>query len=479
MYVAKLNCLFIIGEMRICKSKADLKKATGVKVSRTMDGMDCTVLDGCAILWCIAWPTSSPTNQALVKDYVESFKQYLQHWLRWGDVYLVFDRYIDFSTKYSTRKARGPGGCKVFQLSINVPLPPQKQVLTVADNKKQLIEIIVTTLIGEAKVPGGYRSSLIITGQEDTPIEIAPDGVIIRREDKKTTHEEADAIIVAQAISAAKEERKYVAVVADDTDVYIMLLYHYLAESLNMPMKLQPTQAARTSIDVAATVGKLKDIIAQLLPAHALSGCDTVSMCYGIGKSKMLKAVKAKQCSLNLLGDVNASMEDIIRQATAFICQCYNVPNVTTMTEARIKIWAARTGRKAASKIPKLCSLQPTSEAFEENVKRAHYQCAIWRRALQEPLKLDPTAYGWFKDDERKALQPVMLPPSRLSAPDYVLKLVCCSCASEKPCHSSRCGCVAANLACTMFCHCQGSTFVCNNEHTRALEESDEEELSY
>ncbi len=213
-------------------------------------------------------------------------------------------------------------------------------------------------------MPGGYRSSLIITGQEDTPIEIAPDEVIIRREDKKTTHEEADAIIVAQAISAAKEERKYVTVVADDTDVYIMLLYHYLAESLNMPMKLQPTQAARTSIDVAATVGKLKDIIAQLLPAHALSGCDTVSMCYGIGKSKMLKAVKAKQCSLNLLGDVNASMEDIIRQA-AFMCQCYNVPNVTTMTEARIKIWEARTGRKAASKIPKLCSLPPTSEAFE------------------------------------------------------------------------------------------------------------------
>ncbi len=230
---------------------------------------------------------------------MESFKQYLQHWLRWGDVYLVFDRYIDFSTKYSTRKARGPGGCKVFQLSINVPLPPQKQVLTVADNKKQLIEIIVTTLIGEAKVPGRYRSSLIITGQEDTPIEIAPDGVIIRREDKKTTHEEADAIIVAQAISAAKEERKYVAVVADDTDVYIILLYHYLGESLNMPMKLQPTQAARTSIDVAATVGKLKDIIAQLLPAHALSGCDTVSMCYGIGKSKMLKAVTDPHFSYN------------------------------------------------------------------------------------------------------------------------------------------------------------------------------------
>ena len=86
--------IIIVGEMRICKSKADLKKSTRVEISmRNWDKMNCTVLDGCAILWCIAWPTSSPTNQALVKDYVESFKQYLQWHLTSGDVYLVFDRY--------------------------------------------------------------------------------------------------------------------------------------------------------------------------------------------------------------------------------------------------------------------------------------------------------------------------------------------------------------------------------------------------
>lgn len=91
--------------------------------------MTCTVLDGCAILWSIAWPASSSTNQALVQDYVESFKQYLQKWLRFGDVDLIFDRYIDFSIKYSARKARGAGGCRVFQLTANFALPPQNQAL--------------------------------------------------------------------------------------------------------------------------------------------------------------------------------------------------------------------------------------------------------------------------------------------------------------------------------------------------------------
>ena len=76
-------------------------------------------------------------NQALVKDYVESFKQYLQRHLTSGDVYLVFDRYIEFITKYSARKAIGPAGCMVFRLSANGPLTSQKQVLTVSENKRQ------------------------------------------------------------------------------------------------------------------------------------------------------------------------------------------------------------------------------------------------------------------------------------------------------------------------------------------------------
>ena len=95
-------------------------------------------------------------------------------------------------------------------------------------------------------------------------------------------HHQADAIIVARAIYAAKEENKHVVVVADDTDVDILLLYHYQAESLNTPMKLKSTQAGRAFIDVTATVRKLRDLIAELLPAHALSGCDTVPMCHGI-----------------------------------------------------------------------------------------------------------------------------------------------------------------------------------------------------
>ena len=85
---------------------------------------------------------------------------------------------------------------------------------------------------------------------------------------------------------------------------------------------------------------------------------------------------------------------------------------------------------------------------------------------------LDPTKFGWPKNKNTKSLEPVMLPASTAPAPDYILKLVCCSCASDSPCATSNCGCVAANLTCTAFCHCQCSS-VCKNEQTKAAEETD------
>ena len=65
----------------------------------------------------------------------------------------------------------------------------------------------------------------------------------------------------------------------------------------------------------------------------------------------------------------------------------------TTMTEARIKVWTTKTGRKTKTKVPNQCCLPPTSEVFEGNVKRVHFQCATWRKALQESPNLDPTEY--------------------------------------------------------------------------------------
>ena len=114
----------------------------------------------------------------------------------------------------------------------------------------------------------GCKSKLIITGQDDTPIEISSCGTIIRREDLNTKHEEADVIVVAHAIYAAEVESKKVFVVADDTDIYVLVLHHYMKRNLDMPMIMQTTRKARASVDIKATVEYLQDIIPDLLAAH-------------------------------------------------------------------------------------------------------------------------------------------------------------------------------------------------------------------
>ena len=65
------------------------------------------------------------------------------------------------------------------------------------------------------------------------------------------------------------------------------------------------------------------------------------------------------------------------------------------------------------------------------DVKKAHFQYAIWRKALQEPPNLDLTVYGWSRDMDTKSLQLVMLHPlshqlqiiSNLFAADALQKL--------------------------------------------------------
>ena len=52
------------GEMRISKSKSDLKKLTMLDISarNSMSETNCTVIDGCALLWIPQWPSFTSTQ---------------------------------------------------------------------------------------------------------------------------------------------------------------------------------------------------------------------------------------------------------------------------------------------------------------------------------------------------------------------------------------------------------------------------------
>ncbi|KAI0223763.1 hypothetical protein LSAT2_025126 [Lamellibrachia satsuma] len=93
------------------------------------------------------------------------------------------------------------------------------------------------------------------------------------------------------------------------------------------------------------------------------------------------------------------------------------------MSNARLNGWAAQTSEGFTS-TPKLCSLPLTTEAFEENVKRAHHQVCV-RRSLKDtdPPELDPERYGWKKGVHNKSLSLTTVPKEVSLAPAAILRL--------------------------------------------------------
>ena len=195
----------------ICKSKSVLKAILQVDVNTRTTSPDFSILDGCAILWIIHWPSNGT-----LQNYITSLCKYVMDHLFKHATSIIFDRYYDFSIKSVTREARNvTQSSKQVKLVLNGPLPPKNVVLTNKNNKKQLIRFLVDALI-KMQLPNSNKK-LLVTGPDPVPIEVRIDG-LKRREDLKTFHEEADTIIVSQMLSMVEAGYRQIEIENDDTD---------------------------------------------------------------------------------------------------------------------------------------------------------------------------------------------------------------------------------------------------------------------
>ena len=458
------------GVMRLATNKAVLKNKLSNEVSARLYMVpESIVMDGCALMWILQWPSRGGT----IADIVKHMTEYVVQKLNSSHVYLVFDRYYDFSMKSAARAEREISACRVHKLTRQTPLPPRNVVLTNRENKVQLIDIICTDVVQHVQSMN-MSHTLVVTGRSHVPEQVLR-GEVTNRPDIRSTHEEADIMLVQQVVHAVQNcDSRSVKVISDDTDVFVLLLHYCWKLDLTTTLTMEATSGDRKLIDICKTTEQHRDIVPNLLAAHALSGCDTVAQFHGIGKATILKKLKAG-FALKAVGIVEANIEDVLRESTLIISSCYQ-HQCNQMTEARIKAWSTKTG-KARKTAPTLASLPPTTESFTENVKRAHLQAIHWNSVLSaDPPSLDPTVYGWERDEKTKSLSPVGIPPHKSAAPKEVLDMIKCSCRSQLPCTTNRCKCSAANLPCTILCHCQGNNEVCCNEHTHHAQSASDDE---
>jgi len=101
---------------------------------------------------------------------------------------------------------------------------------------------------------------------------------------------------------------------------------------------------------------------------------------------------------------------------------------------------------------------------------------ALWKSAPEpDPLFLDPTEYGWVRDEATKTLTPRTLPLDVALAPPEVLELLRCGCSTDEPCHSQECGCNSGQVPCTFFCACRGGPN-CRNPYKIDKERASEDD---
>ena len=239
-------------------------------------------------------------------------------------------------------------------------LPSLEVILNVSKHKKQLIQLIVTDFMLHKD---DFTSRIVVTGNDPVPIEINL-GVLIRREDMKVTHDEADTIIINQIVFM---DLSNVLVVAEDTDIFVLLCHFIFSGQISAQVKMASPFKDRAVIDMNATVHSNMQIMSDLLAAHGLTGCDTVAPYSGIGKGTALKILRSGKYTLSVIGDTRSNLTDVMQQASYFILACYGHSCCESITAARHKVWSTKLSRNTG-KAPEQKSLPPTKEAFKENV---------------------------------------------------------------------------------------------------------------
>ena len=397
--------------------KSILKSKLAVNISaRVSSKPDIVIMDACAMLWCISWPSSPAVVDDLVKVSIDMVKRNLKET---QILHIVFDRYYSGSIKTSTRTKRQGNVSRQHKLCKSTPLPKRDVILNSSHNKVQIINIISDELLA-VHVDELHR--LIITGPQPAAVEVG-----LGTWGSTTTHEEADVNMVFIAIKeAAFHPSFHVRIICDDTDVLALLAYHMNDLNINTDISMQACSGQRNVICLNDVVERHRNIIGHILAAHALTGCDTTSALSGIGKSRMFNALSKFKGSLVAIGDEHAQQDDVFKQCDQFVASLYS-KEASTTNGLRCRMWKKKMADKKITNVPQLSKLPPTEPALHQHYLRAHLQTAFWKAASgPDAPNMDPLAFGWDLSTLSKTITPRKVTPGMLLVPDMIQNLISC-----------------------------------------------------
>jgi len=262
---------------------------------------------------------------------------------------------------------------------------------------------------------------------------------------------DADLLIVQTAVAVSADRETIV--VADDTDILVLLCHFVNSNSKAIFMKPESRHGSKEAKfwDIHVMKSILGDGLCKHLPfIHALLGCDTTSCLFGIGKALAMKKYSQLQQHAEMFCKPDTSQADIITSGEKALVVIYGGKSSDTLNTLRCHRFVEKMSRSTIS--IEMKALPPTSAAAKYHSMQVYYQVQVW---LGNNC-LVPTEWGWKV--EKGFMSAIMsdMPP----APENLLKLVRCSCRTD--CSTARCSCRKHGFDCSSACgECHGTA--CSN----------------
>lgn len=381
------------------------------------------VVDGGWLLHQVKW-----TSGATIKTIVDTYVRYVR--AKFKDSTVVFDGYGEEPSMKDHEHMRRMAGKKVYP---DVRVTPE---FTISCDRE--------VFLANEKIKGALIMMI--------STEMASHNIVVRQ-----AKDDGDTLIVKTAMDLVKSVNTPVVVVAQDTDILVLLCYHRPSNCSNL--YLQSDFDGLYDISTI-DIGDREEFIFK----YGWSGNDTVSCIHGHTKCALYKC--RIPASVITAFTSNTSTESAIRTAGLKAMQITYGCGDTPLEKARYLKFQKQA---AKGKIDPDC-LPPMENATAQHSLRVHLQVMVWKHLNTSVL--EPIGRGWELDGNRK-LRPKMLTGG--IAPDNLLKGICCNCKEgERQCQTMKCSCMKAGMLCVSACGvCCGH---CSNGADAEELGSDEEE---
>lgn len=258
------------------------------------------IIDGGALLHKVRWEKGIKFSEVgnLYLEYIQN---------QYNHAVAVFDGYDEEGTKSHEHLRRNSVPQSTFvkiDPSNSIPFT-QDQYLSCIENKAELIKF-VSTLLRQSEVEVYNCSG------------------------------DADSSIVAKSLDYASLRNGPVNVIADDTDIVIMLLHHWKPDTHDDIYFVQERFNKAWSIKEANP--SIEDIKEDLLFLHAWSGCDTTSSILDKGKRSLVTSLRKSETlkeSSAIISNVRSSQNEVGEASIAAFKIWYGGNEDSTLTTLR------------------------------------------------------------------------------------------------------------------------------------------------